>query len=77
MHTTNYQATLIEVAPDTKAAGPTEPPNTKPTVAALQYEMLSGHDYEYTSDDVIFGVFATRKEIAAADLEAARSEFFL
>jgi hypothetical protein len=76
MHTTNYSATLIEVAPDTKATEPTEPPNNKPTVAALQYEMLFGHDYELTSDDVIFGVHAIRNGIAEEDLVAARAEFF-
>lgn len=76
MHTTNYVNTLITVAPDTKAVAATEPPTGKGSVAALQFEMLHGHDYEFTSDDVVFGVFADRKSIAAEDRGPARDAFF-
>lgn len=76
MHTTDYRNTLITVAPDTKAVTATPPPAGKGTVAERQFEMLDGHDYELTSDDVIFGVFADRADIAPGDREAARQEFF-
>lgn len=76
MHTTNYVNTLITVSPDTKAVAATAPPTGKASVAELQYAMMHGHDYELTSDDVVFGVFADRKGIAPEDRRAARDEFF-
>ena len=38
--------------------------------------MLYDNPYKYTSDEVIFGVFAERKEISKRDLEEARQAFF-
>lgn len=78
MHTTNYVNTLIEIAEDTAATTGTIPPvkGDKKTVAALQYEMLANHPYEYTSDDVLFGVFATRNEIPQDKLAEERERFF-
>lgn len=76
MHTTNYVDTLITVSPDTKAVAATSPPTGKASVAELQFAMMRGHDYELTSDDVIFGVFAQRTGIAAEDRQAARDQFF-
>ena len=76
MHTTNYVDTLITVSPDTKAVAATPPPTGKGSVAELQFAMLHDHDYELTSDDVVFGVFADRKGITAADRRSARDQFF-
>ncbi len=76
MHTTNYVNTLITVSPDTKAVAATSPPTGKGSVAELQFAMIHGHDYELTSDDVVFGVYADRKGIAADAREAARDQFF-
>lgn len=49
---------------------------TEKTVAALQFEMIEQHPYEYTSDDVIFGVYARRNGIRGTELEAERHTFF-
>lgn len=76
MHTTNYVNTLITVAPDTKAVAATEPPTGKRSVAELQFTMMDGHDYELTSDDVIFGVYALRENIAVEDHGRLRDQFF-
>lgn len=76
MHTTNYVNTLITVAPDTKALTSAAPPTGKGSVAELQFAMLQGHDYEFTSDDVVFGVFAERKGVPDDELEVARQQFF-
>src|SRR5699024_9044281 len=35
-----------------------------------------GHDYELTSNDVVFGVFVGREGVADQDRDAARREFF-
>ncbi len=78
MHSTNYENTFIEVAEDCPAETGIKPPRKgdKKTVANLQFEMLVDHPYEYTSDDVLFTVYADRKEIPRSDLRSAREDFF-
>ncbi len=76
MHTTNYVNTLITVSPDTKAVAATTPPTGKASIAEMQFAMMHGHDYELTSDDVIFTVFADRNGVVAKDRAAARDQFF-
>lgn len=55
-----------------------EPPaNGKgPTVAELQYALIARHPYEFTSDDVLFEVYATRQSVPEADRATARAAFF-
>ena len=78
MHSTNYYNTLIEVAEDCPTGQAEIPPvkGNKKSVANIQFEMLHGHPYEYTSDDVLFTVFAARKEIPEEDLAEQRAIFF-
>lgn len=78
VHSTNYYNGFVEVAEDSPATAGTIPPmrGNKKSVANLQYEMVSDHPYRYTSDEVFFTVFATRKDLSASELEAARAEFF-
>lgn len=76
MHTTNYFDTVILPPADTRATAAIAPPTGKRTVAELQFERLFGHDYEWTSDDLIFDVHCERKGIAAADRADARATFF-
>ncbi|MBH0117302.1 hypothetical protein I6E52_10650 [Salinibacterium sp. NG253] len=74
---TNYRNTFIAVAPDCPAAAAEIPPTTaKPTVAALQFALISARPYELTSDDVLFEVHATRAGIADADRDSERERFF-
>lgn len=76
MHTTDYTDTLILPAPDTKAVAAAVPPTGKGSVAELQYERLSGEDYTWTSDDLLFDVHCQRKGIAGADRGTERERFF-
>lgn len=77
MHSTNYTNTLIEIAEDCPAkAGEIPPIKNKKSVANLQYELLADHPYQFTSDEILFSVFATRKEILKKDLEDQRAQFF-
>lgn len=76
MHSTNYSDTLIVVAPDTKAVAASEPPSGKGSIAERQFALMHGHDYELTSDDVLFEVFAERNGIPVEDRQAARIQFF-
>lgn len=75
MHTTSYTNTLITVSPDTKRVAPVAPPVGRASIAEMQFAMMHGHDYELTSDDVIFAVFADRKGVAADECAAARDRF--
>ena len=76
-HTTNYIDTFIEVAEDTKADHGTVPPSKDiKTVAEMQYTMIAKHPYKFTSDDVLFQVFADRNDLAKSEYKMARMEFF-
>lgn len=60
----NYFDTFITVAEDSKATVATvpEPRGGKPTVAMLQYEMLSD-SFAYTQEDVLFDVWLQRQGV--------------
>ncbi|MGQ7296406.1 DUF6157 family protein [Quadrisphaera sp. KR29] len=78
VHTTDYRATFIQVAEDCPVSA-AEVPGLRAgraTVASLQYELISEHPYELTSDDVLFTVHADRQGVTEEDRPAARVEFF-
>lgn len=78
MSTTNYTDTFIAVSEDSDADGGEVPPRSSsgPTIAELQYELLSARPYELTSDDLLFEVHALRAGITEADRDRERAEFF-
>jgi len=77
-HTTNYYNTFIEVAEDSPATHGEQPKarGDNKTAAELQYDMLAKHPYKYTSDDVLFQVYATKNDLTKAEYKKAREEFF-
>ena len=78
MSTTNYTDTFIEVAEDCPAMLAEIPPakGEAKTVAALQYEIVKNNPYRYTSDDVLFSIYALRNGITKKDYEREREKFF-
>jgi len=78
IHTTNYRNTFIEVASDCPATAGEIPPSGRavPSVAYMQYDLISRNPYQFTSDDVLFQVFVEKNEIRPAEREAARTRFF-
>ena len=78
VHTTNYQNTFIEIAEDCPIQKGEIPPTKgdKKSVANLQFEMIQANPYKYTSDDVLFGVFAQRNDFIQDELAEERSKFF-
>lgn len=77
IHTTNYIDTFIEVAEDTKVDCGTKPPiKDKKTVAEMQYDLIANHPYQYTSDDVLFHVYAERNDVILEDYKQEREQFF-
>lgn len=78
VHSTNYENTFIEIAEDCPCSQGEVPPlkGDKKSVANLQFEMLRDKPYQYTSDDIFFAVFATRKDLVDSELEEVRQQFF-
>ena len=78
MHTTNYINTFIEIAEDCKASHGLLPPvkGDKLTLANLQFNMIYENPYKYTSDEVLFGVFATRQEFTNGEMDEERKQYF-
>lgn len=76
-HTTNYIDTLIEVAEDCPVSQAQIPPEKKEkTLANLQYEQISKHPYQYSSDDVIFECHAFKNDISEKEKQKEREKFF-
>jgi hypothetical protein len=78
VHTTNYQNTFIEIADDCPATMGQEPPlkgNAK-TAANIQFEIVFNNPYKFTSDDVLFEVFAQKNDLTKTEYKAAREQFF-
>lgn len=78
MHTTNYINTFIQIAEDCPLNEADVPPQGKkePSVAELQFKLVYDNPYKYTSDDVLFEVYAQRNGIKAGEKKAAREAFF-
>lgn len=78
IHTTNYTDTFIAIAEDSPATSGEVPPVKGDTrsVANIQYEMISKHPYKYTSDDVLFQVYAERNDLTKSEYAKAREQFF-
>lgn len=76
MHTTNYFNTFIEIAEDCPTSAAEVPPQKgeAKSVANLQFELIEQHPYQYTSDEVIFGIHALRNGLA--NNEAEKAAFF-
>ncbi len=78
MHTTNYFNTFIAVAEDCPVEAGEVPvqKGDKPSIAYLQYKMISENPYKFTSDDVLFEVFAIRNDLTESEKPAARRAYF-
>jgi len=78
IHTTNYTDTFIEVAPDCPATCGEVPPTNEnaKTIASIQFEMIEKHPYQYTSDDILFQVYAERNDLTKSEYKQAREHFF-
>jgi hypothetical protein len=78
VHTTNYINTFIEIADDCPATRGEIPPakGDSRSVAQIQFDILNKNPYKYTSDDVLFQVYAERNDLTKSELKAVREQFF-
>jgi hypothetical protein len=77
-HTTNYINTFIEIAEDSLATGGEIPPQKgdAKTIANIQFDLLKDKPYQLTSDDVVFGAYAEKNNIATSEKITEREKFF-
>ena len=77
-HTTNYTNTLIEIAEDSPVSKAVIPvvKNEKKTIANYQFEKLSKQTLRYTSDELLFEIFAERNDISSSEFEEEKQKFF-
>lgn len=73
MHTTNYQSTLITIAPDSIATTGIVPPKPD-SIAGCHHALLIAAPYRMTSDDLLFAVHAARNGLS--ETAENRAEFF-
>lgn len=78
VHTTNYTDTFITVAEDCPVKRGEIPPvkGDAKTIANLQFELIIENPYKFTSNDVLFEVYAIRNDIKKGELKKAREQFF-
>lgn len=77
-HSTNYFNTFILVAVDCKATVGQAPALNKgqKTVAYRQFELLAPKPYQFTSDEVLFQVYADKNDLTENEYTEARQAFF-
>lgn len=78
IHSTNYTDTFIEIAEDCPVSLGEIPPlkGDKLSVANMQFDMVHNNPYKYTSDDVLFQVYADRNDLTEREYEQERLQFF-
>ena len=76
IHTTNYENTFITVSDDSPAVSGEVPPvkADAKTVANIQFGMISKNPYKFSSDDVLFHVYAERNDLTESELAEARKQ---
>jgi hypothetical protein len=77
-HTTNYFNSFIAIAdgcPTAKGEVPPQKGDTK-TAANIQFDLISKHPYKYTSDDVLFQVYADKNGLTKSEHKDARAVYF-
>ena len=74
---TNYLDTFIMIAEDSPVNEGVLPKATTPaTIAAMEYAMITRSPYKYTSDDVLFEIYARRNKVSKNYLYVERERFF-
>jgi Family of unknown function (DUF6157) len=78
LHTTNYTNTFIEIADDCPISIGEIPPQKgdSKTAANIQFELISKNPYKFTSDDVLFQVFALKTDLTKSEYKEAREKYF-
>ncbi len=78
VHTTNYFDTFIAISDDCPSGTGCVPPlkGDAKSVANRQFELISKNPYKYSSDEVLFQVFADRNELTESEYAEAKAQLF-
>ena len=70
----SYTYTFILVAEDCPVTSSVVPPTEpgKKSVASIHYELLAGHPYEHSQEEVLFQTYVQRKALSAEELATCR-----
>lgn len=74
----SYKNTFIKISEDsevTTAITPL-PRNNKPTIASIEYDLISNNPYKYTQEDVQFQTYLIKNQIISDQLNELREDFF-
>ncbi|MEM7130484.1 MAG: DUF6157 family protein [Chloroflexota bacterium] len=74
----SYKDTFIQVAEDSPATQSTKPGlyRGKPTIAGIEYELLSESPYTFDQEELTFEVHVRRKEIPAEEVWENRNKIW-
>lgn len=69
---------FIEIAPDCelKAAIVPQEKNGKPSIATIEYELLTGKPYHYTLEELKFATHVNHKQIPPGEVKARRPQLW-
>ncbi len=73
-----YRNTFIMVSEDSTAVSGVVPVprHGKPTIASIEYELITSDPYSYTQEDVQFKTYVIKNQIDSGDMEGLWDEFF-
>ncbi|WP_462410252.1 DUF6157 family protein [Neobacillus sp. Marseille-QA0830] len=74
----SYKNTFIKVSEDSvvDSAIIPLPRNNKPTIATIEYDLISNNPYKYTQEDVQFQTYLIKSQIQSEQLDEIREQFF-
>lgn len=74
----SYKDTFITISEDSgvHSAIIPLPRNNKPTIASIEYALISNNPYKYIQEDVQFQTYLIKNEIISDQLDEIREEFF-
>ncbi|MGE7688362.1 DUF6157 family protein [Lysinibacillus sp. NPDC097214] len=74
----SYKNTFIKISEDSEvnSAITPLPRNNKPTIASIEYDLISNNPYKYTQEDVQFQTYLIKNQIKSDQLDESREHFF-
>lgn len=74
----SYKNTFIAVSEDSKVTTAIKPLPKKgrPTIASIEYDLISTNPYKFTEQDIQFKTYLIKNNIESNSLDTLREEFF-
>lgn len=74
----SYKNTFIKISEDSEVHSAITPlaRNNKPTIASIEFDLISNNPYKYTQEDVQFQTYLIKNQIKSDRLDEYREQFF-